>query len=41
MKKLGNSNWPKNILQWGILASIILFITGLFPSQEAVDPEAY
>ncbi|MCF0175609.1 MAG: 4Fe-4S binding protein [Bacteroidales bacterium] len=41
MKKISNSNWPKNILQWGILAAIILFISGLIPSQDAIDPEAY
>ncbi len=34
-------NWPKYLLQWGVLAAIILFITGLIPSEEAADPEAY
>ncbi len=34
-------NWPKYLLQWGVLAAIILFVTGLIPSEEAVDPEAY
>ncbi len=34
-------NWPKYLLQWGVLAAIILFVTGLIPSEEAVDPEMY
>ncbi len=34
-------NWPKHLLQWGVLIAIILFITGLIPSEEAADPEAY
>lgn len=34
-------NWPKYLLQWGVLAALIVFITGLIPSEEAVDPEAY
>ncbi len=34
-------NWPKYLLQWGVLAAIIVFVTGLVPSEEAVDPEAY
>ncbi len=34
-------NWPKYLLQWGVLAAIIVFITGLIPSEEAVDPEMY
>lgn len=34
-------NWPKYLLQWGILAALIVFITGLIPSKEPVDPEAY
>ncbi len=34
-------NWPKYLLQWGVLAAIIIFVTGVIPSEEAVDPEAY
>lgn len=34
-------NWPKYLLQWGVLTALIVFITGLIPSEEAVDPEAY
>ena len=34
-------NWPKYILQWGVLAALVLFLTGVIPSKEAADPEAY
>ena len=34
-------NRPKYLLQWGILAALILFICGLIPSEKAADPEAY
>ena len=34
-------NWPKYLLQWGVLGAIIVFITGLVPSETAADPEAY
>ena len=34
-------NWPKYLLQWGVLAALIVFITGIIPSEEAVDPETY
>ncbi len=34
-------NWPKYLLQWGVLVALIVFITGVIPSEEAVDPEAY
>ena len=34
-------NWPKYLLQWGVLAALIVFITGLVPSETTVDPEAY
>ena len=34
-------NWPKYLLQWGVLAALILFLTGIIPSKEAVDPETY
>ena len=35
------TNWPKYLLQWGVLVALIIFITGLIPSEVAVDPEAY
>ena len=35
------TNWPKYLLQWGVLVALIVFITGLIPSEGAVDPEAY
>lgn len=34
-------NWPKYLLQWGVLAALIVFLTGIVPSKEAVDPETY
>ena len=34
-------NWPKYLLQWGVLAALVVFLTGIIPSEEAVDPEAY
>ncbi len=34
-------NWPKYLLQWGVLAALIIFLTGIVPSENAVDPEAY
>ena len=34
-------NWPKYLLQWGVLAALVLFLTGLIPSKEAPDPETY
>ena len=39
------SNWPKYALQWGVLAILVIFITGLarvvVPSLAAPDPERY
>ena len=35
------TNWPKYLLQWGVLVALIVFITGLIPSEVAVDPETY
>lgn len=35
------SNWPKYLLQWGILLALVLFISGLIPSKEPADPEAF
>ena len=34
-------NWPKYLLQWGVLIAIIVHITGLIKTQNGVDPEAY
>ena len=34
------SNWPKYVLQWGVLVALILFLTGLIPGETAADPEA-
>ncbi|MCM1176308.1 MAG: 4Fe-4S binding protein [Clostridium sp.] len=34
-------NWPRYILQWSVFLALILFITGIIPSKEPVDPEAY
>ena len=34
-------NWPKFLLQWGVLAGIIATIIGIIPSDKAADPEAY
>lgn len=33
-------NWMKHLLQWGVLITIILFLTKLF-GNETADPEAY
>jgi len=37
------ANWPKFVLQWGVLAVLIIFLSGLaakiFPGLEASDPE--
>lgn len=45
MKTDIKKNWPRYALEWGILAVIIIFITGLakwvIPSLEAADPERY
>ena len=34
-------NWPKYLLQWGVLAALIAVITGIVPSETAPDPETY
>ena len=34
-------NWPKYLLQWGVLAALIVFLTGIIPSENPADPEAY
>jgi len=39
------SNWSKYLLQWGVLAALVFFLSGLagklFPSMEPADPEKY
>ncbi len=41
--KYSRSNWPKHLLQWGTLAALIFFLSGLagkvIPKMDAVDPE--
>ena len=34
-------NWPKYVLQWGVLVSLFLVLSGLIPSIASSDPEAY
>ena len=38
-------NWVKYLLQWGVLAAIVFFVSGLaktiFTGLEKADPEAY
>lgn len=34
-------NWPKYLLQWGLLLLLIAFFTGLIPTKEPADPETY
>lgn len=45
MSKTIKKNWPKYALQWGVLALLVIFITGLakvvIPSLAAADPEKY
>ena len=44
-KSTFKSNWQKYLLQWGVLAALIFFISGLgtllFPKMEVSDPERY
>lgn len=35
------NNWPRYILQWGVLAAIILFLTGVIKTETPADPETY
>lgn len=45
MKHSNGNNWPKNVLQWGVLAALVFFISGLaakiFPKLGPFDPEAW
>ena len=34
-------NWPKYVLQWGVLVSLVLVLSGLVPAIASTDPEAY
>lgn len=44
-KSTVKTNWPKFLLQWGVLALLIFFLSGLasliFPKMSAPDPEKY
>ena len=44
-QSVGWKNWPKYLLQWGTLAALIFFLSGLaekiFPKMAPADPEAY
>ena len=44
-KSTFRTNWPKYLLQWGTLAALLFFLTGLaaklFPKTGAANPEAY
>ena len=45
MKSTVRTNWPKHILQWGVLAALIFFLSGLavkvFPKLSPADPETW
>ena len=45
MKSTIRKNWPKYFLQWGVLAALVFFLSGLaakiFPKHGASDPEAW
>ena len=45
MKSTIRKNWPKYLLQWGVLAALVFFLSGLaakiFPKLGASDPEAW
>ena len=34
-------NWPKYLLQWGVLLALVLFLTGIVSGDEPSNPEAY
>lgn len=44
-KSTFRSNWPKYLLQWGVLALLVFFLSGLaslvFTDMNAPDPEKY
>lgn len=39
-KNVIKENWPRYVLQWGVLAALILFLGGIVKT-ETVDPETY
>ena len=45
MKSTVRNNWPKYVLQWGVLAALVFFLSGLaakvFPKLAPSDPEAW
>lgn len=45
MKSTVRKNWPKYVLQWGVLAALVFFLSGLaskiFPKMAPSDPEAW
>ena len=45
MKSTIRKNWPKYLLQWGVLAALVFFLSGLaakiFPKLAPSDPEAW
>lgn len=43
MSKKSNiiKNWPRYLLQWGVLAALVIVLTGIIPGKEPADPEAY
>ncbi|MGM9735244.1 MAG: 4Fe-4S binding protein [Candidatus Cryptobacteroides sp.] len=40
-KNIIRHNWPKYLLQWGVLAALIVLLSGLVKCAEPVDPEKY
>lgn len=40
-KSVIKKNWPKYLLQWGVLAALIVFLSGLVKFAEPADPEKY
>ena len=45
IKKKSPSNWPKNVLQWLVMACLVFMLSGLaakvFTKMEPADPETY
>lgn len=41
MKRSIKKNWPRLVLGWGVIVALVLFLTGIIPSQVKADPEAY
>ena len=32
------TNWPKYLLQWGVLVALVLFLTGVISGDEPANP---